>query len=59
MVDEILDVVQEVVRVEDAGGAPGLAGVAVIQGKVTDLLDVHAVLRRHAPGFFERKGVAA
>jgi two-component system chemotaxis sensor kinase CheA len=59
VVDEILDVVEEVVRVEDAGGAPGLAGVAVIQGKVTDLLDVHAVLRRHAPGFFERKGVAA
>jgi two-component system chemotaxis sensor kinase CheA len=59
VVDAILDVVNEVVRVEDAGGAPGLRGLAVIQGKVTDLLDVHAVLRRHAPGFFERKEAAA
>jgi two-component system chemotaxis sensor kinase CheA len=59
VVDEILDVVNEVVHVEDSGGTPGLRGLAVIQGKVTDLLDVHAVLRRHAPGLLERKEAAA
>jgi two-component system chemotaxis sensor kinase CheA len=58
VVDEILDVVHEVVRVEDAS-AHGLRGMAVIQGKVTDLLDVHAAIRRHDPSFFDRKEAAA
>jgi two-component system chemotaxis sensor kinase CheA len=59
VVDEILDVVEEVVRVEEAAAGHGLCGMAVIQGKVTDLLDVHAAIRRHDPNFFERKGAAA
>ena len=59
VVDEILDVVEEVVRVEDAAAGRGLSGMAIIQGKVTDLLDVHAAIRRHDPAFFERKEAAA
>jgi two-component system chemotaxis sensor kinase CheA len=59
VVDEILDVVEEVVRVEDAAAGRGLRGMAIIQGKVTDLLDVHAAIRRHDPAFFERKEAAA
>ncbi len=59
VVDEILDVVDEVVRVEDAAAGRGLRGMAIVQGKVTDLLDVHAAIRRHDPAFFERKEAAA
>ncbi|HEY3497448.1 MAG TPA: chemotaxis protein CheW [Polyangiaceae bacterium] len=59
VVDEIVDFVDEVVRVDDQGRGGGLLGVAVIQGRVTDLLDVHAVIRRHVPNFFASGEAAA
>jgi two-component system, chemotaxis family, sensor kinase CheA len=59
VVDEIVDFVDEVVRIDDQGRGGGLLGVAVIQGRVTDLLDVHAVIRRHVPNFFSGGEAAA
>jgi two-component system chemotaxis sensor kinase CheA len=59
VVDEILDVVEEVLRVEHRTVGGGLLGCAVIQGRVTDVLDVRALIRRHYPTFFEREVAAA
>ncbi len=46
VVARILDVVDEEIAVREGGGAPGIAGSVVLQGRVTDLLDVQAVLPR-------------
>ncbi|MGA2448124.1 MAG: chemotaxis protein CheW [Polyangiaceae bacterium] len=49
VVDRILDIVEDDVSVKAAGSREGILGAAVIQGKVTDMLDVHAVIRRFDP----------
>lgn len=54
VVDHILDVVEEVVTVERLEARPGLLGAAIIQGRVTQLLDIHSVIAAHVPTFFER-----
>ena len=59
VVDEIVDFVDEVVRLDEQSRGSGLLGAAVIQGCVTDLLDVRAVIRRHLPNFFGASEVAA
>ena len=51
VVDQILDVVEETITVRHPHARDGLIGAAVVQGKVTDLLDVHAVIRRNDPSF--------
>ncbi len=52
VVDQILDAVEETITTRHRGGRDGVLGSAVVQGKVTDLLDVHGVLRRSDPSFF-------
>ncbi len=49
VVDRILDIVEDDVAIRAAGSREGILGAAVIQGKVTDMLDVHAVIRRFDP----------
>jgi two-component system chemotaxis sensor kinase CheA len=49
VVDRILDIVEDDVSVKATGSREGILGAAVIQGKVTDMLDVHAVIRRFDP----------
>jgi two-component system chemotaxis sensor kinase CheA len=44
IVDQIVDIVDEAVTVRRGAAAPGLLGSAVIGGKITDLLDLHAVV---------------
>jgi two-component system chemotaxis sensor kinase CheA len=44
VVDEIVDIVEEHVEVGAIAGRRGLLGSAVVQGRVTDLLDVPAVV---------------
>ena len=44
VVDEIVDIVEEHVEVAAVAPRRGLLGSAVVQGRVTDLLDVHAVV---------------
>lgn len=50
VVKEILDIVEETITVRtNTGMRSGVLGAAVLQGRVTELLDVGAALRRVAP----------
>lgn len=44
VVDQILDVVEETITVRRKAHRSGVLGSAVVQGRVTDLLDVHGVI---------------
>jgi two-component system chemotaxis sensor kinase CheA len=50
IVDQILDIVEDSVVNPRPAGRPGVLGSVVIAGRVTELLDVEAVLRRAKPG---------
>lgn len=59
VVDAILDIVEEEVDLGSARAeAAGIMGAAIIQEKVTDLLDVEDVIRSVDPMFFEPRMVA-
>jgi len=58
VVEQILDVVEERITVRNQTARDGVLGAVVVQGKVTDLLDVHGVIRRTDPSFFGRKDAA-
>jgi len=51
LVDQILDIVEEAVEVREQSGRKGLLGSAVIGGKVTDIVDLGAVLERVGEGW--------
>jgi len=53
VVDRIVDIVEETVIRQRPSKREGLFGSAVIQQKVTDLLDVHSLIRGAIPDFFE------
>jgi len=53
VVDRILDIVEESFVRQQPSKRDGLFGSAVIQQKVTDLLDVHSLIRTAIPSFFE------
>jgi len=52
LVDAILDIVEEHVLAGDAQPGTGVRGSAVIQGKVTDIVDVIELVRSIDPTFF-------
>jgi len=52
VVDRILDIVDEAVSIRRDGGRGGVLGSAVVQGKVTDLLDVRGLVGTADPTFF-------
>jgi two-component system chemotaxis sensor kinase CheA len=52
VVDQILDTLQESAVSKQKSRRDGILHSAIIQGRVTDILDVHSVVRAHAPGFF-------
>jgi two-component system chemotaxis sensor kinase CheA len=52
VVDRILDIVDESVSIRRDGGRNGVLGSAVVQGKVTDLLDVRGLVGAADPTFF-------
>jgi two-component system, chemotaxis family, sensor kinase CheA len=52
VVDRILDIVEEAVTVQNRAQRNGLLGSAVIQQRVTDLLDVPGIIHAVDPGFF-------
>lgn len=58
VVEQILDIVQEVITVRSHATQVGLLGSIVVQGRVTDLLDVHGVISRTEQGFLQRKDAA-
>ncbi|HEY6927746.1 MAG TPA: chemotaxis protein CheW, partial [Steroidobacteraceae bacterium] len=53
LVQRIIDVVEEKYSIERCTSRPGVVGTVVVQGRVTDLLDVHGVIRRNAPWIYE------
>lgn len=59
VVDRIVDIVEEHVALRHRGARRGVLGAAVVQGRVTDLLDVHGVIRAIDPGFFDESERAA
>jgi two-component system chemotaxis sensor kinase CheA len=52
VVDCILDIVQETLTINREVGRDGVLGSAVVQQRVTDLLDVQGVVRTVDPSFF-------
>ncbi|MGC8795199.1 MAG: chemotaxis protein CheW, partial [Bryobacteraceae bacterium] len=52
LVDQILDIIEEAVQVRQQSGRAGLLGSAVIGGKVTDIVDLRAVLEQAGQGWF-------
>jgi two-component system chemotaxis sensor kinase CheA len=52
VVERVLDIVEEDVVVERMAERAGILGSAVVQQRVTDLLDVPGVVRAAHPGYF-------
>jgi two-component system chemotaxis sensor kinase CheA len=63
VVEQIIDIVDEVVDTTHGASQRGISAAAVIQGKITGLLDAHAIVEAAHPGFFdtgpERSGFRA
>lgn len=53
VVSNIEDIVEDAIRVEHRSSRDGIVGSAVVHGRVTDLLDVKAIIREAEPAFFE------
>jgi two-component system chemotaxis sensor kinase CheA len=53
VVDEIFDIVSEAVQLATHTAQAGILGAAVIQGQVTDVLDIRAVIRSALAGLFQ------
>ena len=53
VVDRIIDIVEETIVLQQPSPRAGVLGSAVIQQRVTDLLDVHGLVRASNPTFFE------
>ncbi|MFP4148179.1 MAG: chemotaxis protein CheA [Nitriliruptoraceae bacterium] len=51
VVGQILDIVDQDVDLADGDDQRGLLGTAIIQGRVTDVIDIDAVVRRNDPAF--------
>ncbi|MFP4311733.1 MAG: chemotaxis protein CheA [Nitriliruptoraceae bacterium] len=51
VVGRILDIVEQDVDLADGDDQRGLLGTAIIQGRVTDVIDIDAVVRRNDPAF--------
>lgn len=52
VVGRINDIVEETLSIERSGRSEGILGSAIIQQRVTDLLDVPAVIRSANPSFY-------
>jgi two-component system chemotaxis sensor kinase CheA len=59
VVERILDIVEEDVVLERPAERAGILGSAVVQQRVTDLLDVKGVIRAANPAFFAKTAAAA
>lgn len=55
VVDSVLDIASDVPGSRDDAHGIGIAGVAVVQERVTELLDMEAAIRAADPNFFERR----
>jgi two-component system chemotaxis sensor kinase CheA len=53
VVDKILDIVEETLTLKRAAGHSGSLGAAVVQGKVTEILDARSVIKKAGPSGFD------
>jgi two-component system chemotaxis sensor kinase CheA len=63
VVNEIRDIVEDRIRIETSAGRPGILGAAVINGRATEVVDIHHFLKlalnewfEAAPGADARRG---
>ena len=59
VVERILDIVDEEIVLDRMAERAGILGTAVVQKRVTDMLDVQGVVRASHPGFFTEAAKAA
>ena len=59
LVDQILDIVQETVAIRQPSQCRGMLGSAVIGGKVTDILDLQAIIEAADDQWFGRPEIQA
>jgi two-component system chemotaxis sensor kinase CheA len=52
VVDRILDIAHEAVKIQKRSGRQGTLGSIVVQGRVTELLDVKGIIQTADPDFF-------
>ena len=55
VVDRVIDIVDEAITVRRRSFTPGLVGSAVIGGRITDLLDLHAVVGSIGEDWLDRR----
>jgi two-component system chemotaxis sensor kinase CheA len=53
VVDQIVDIIEETLKTEHRAPRQGVLGTAVLQGRVTELIDVRGVIQMVAPQFFQ------
>jgi two-component system chemotaxis sensor kinase CheA len=53
VVERILDIAHERVKIQKHSGRQGTLGSLVVQGRVTELLDVKGIIQAADPSFFE------
>ena len=53
VVDRILDIAHEAVKIRKHSGRQGTLGSMVVQGRVTELLDMKGIIQTADPNFFE------
>ncbi|MBI4384344.1 MAG: chemotaxis protein CheA [Nitrospinae bacterium] len=58
VVDRILDIVEEQIKVKRSAKRSGVLGTIVVQGRVTDMIDVEGIIRSSDPTFFDRAATA-
>jgi len=58
VVDRILDIAHEAVKIQRHTGRQGTLGSMIVQGRVTELIDVKGIIQTTAPNFFQ-EAVAA
>ena len=59
VVERILDIVEEQIAARRKGSRDGVIESVVVQGKVTDMLDIESVIRKADPSFFDGVSAAA
>ncbi len=59
VVGRIIDIVDEAISVKSTGARAGVTGTAVIQGRVTELIDLRGAIARRHPELFAAEKAAA
>ena len=54
VVEQIVDIVEEAIVVSAPANRPGVSSTAVVQGRVTEILDIEALIGLSDPAFFEQ-----